>query len=163
MLQVSLRAQHADVQTRMLLGLRHLQTIVLDHTPIPIEQAFNWHTVADFLRVDDEAAWYAVVFRSIRRPDACSKTLYDADAAAHQEAQRSGGLLSYYYGDVDAARRCLAMCIWDSVDAARKASHQPLHRRAAMLAGEMYEWFALERYWITKQAGARALVFTPHL
>lgn len=51
----------------------------------------------------------------------------------------------YFYGDMEADRRCLAMCVWDCAASARAAGTKPLHRRAAALAPLMYDMYQLER------------------
>ena len=74
-------------------ALPFLQTITPDYYQKPIEETFNWDETAERLGVDEEGDWFIVAFRSVRRADACTHTLYAADAKAHQEAIESGGLL----------------------------------------------------------------------
>eukprot|EP00850_Spirogloea_muscicola_P002812 SM000011S18990 [mRNA] locus=s11:288091:289197:+ [translate_table: standard] len=93
---------------------------------------------------------YAVVFRSIRKLEADSEQLYAADAAAHEEAKKSGGLLKYWYGTLNEQRECLATCIWSSREHARRALGKPSHIKAMQLASQMYVMYVLERYWIHK-------------
>lgn len=45
------------------------------------------------------------------------------------------------------------MCIWANREYARKATHKPLHMKAARLAREMYDTYRLERYSLSKKAG----------
>lgn len=72
----------------------------------PVEECFDWDKEVPRLamamrsRKDSDAAaapveleFYLVVFRSIRKSSADTITLYTADAAAHEEARLSGGLL----------------------------------------------------------------------
>lgn len=128
------------------------------HTPLP--EAFNWNEIARALQpfaVD----WFVVAFRSIRKATACVDTLHVADALAHAEARTSGGLLAYYYGGIEAERRCLAMCVWQGASYARAASLRPLHKRAASLAAEMYDAYHLETYSIRKNVGATRLHIVP--
>ncbi|KAH7436340.1 hypothetical protein KP509_05G015100 [Ceratopteris richardii] len=93
--------------------------------------------------------FYMVVFRSKRAVNADSELLYAADAEAHDEAKRSGGLLSYWYGPINQDRECFATCIWKSREDAIRASMLPKHLRAAMLASKTYEFYDLQRYWLT--------------
>lgn len=63
-----------------------------DPLTTPIEKAFEWDR-----ELKDLASYgrdfYVVVFRSIRKSSADSEMLYQADAAAQEEARLSGGLL----------------------------------------------------------------------
>ncbi|KAI8074495.1 hypothetical protein BC940DRAFT_249211 [Gongronella butleri] len=117
-----------------------------------IESAFNWDEVAAEL-VDWEGDWFIVAFRSVRKAQADNQLLFEADAKAQEEAIHSGGLLKYWYGDLNHHRECLAMCIWINREYALKATHKPLHLQAARLAGEMYDTYRLERYTLTKKKG----------
>ncbi|KAH7436310.1 hypothetical protein KP509_05G012900 [Ceratopteris richardii] len=96
-----------------------------------------------------ENRFYMVVFRSIRAADADEELLYAADAEAHEEAKRSGGLLTYWYGSLNQERECFATCIWRSREDAIKASKLPNHLKAASLASTMYDFYDLQRYWLT--------------
>ncbi|KAI5073444.1 hypothetical protein GOP47_0011457 [Adiantum capillus-veneris] len=97
----------------------------------------------------EDMRFYMVVFRSKRREGADSKALYAADAEAHEEAKRSGGLLMYWYGSLNERRECFATCIWKSREDALRATKLPKHIEAAMLASQMYEFYRLEKYWLT--------------
>ena len=46
------------------------------------------------LQFNDGKPLYAVAFRSVRREDANTEQLYAADALAHEEARKNGGLLT---------------------------------------------------------------------
>lgn len=61
----------------------------------PVEQCFDWaRELPDLVATSHGALeFYLVVFRSIRKSSANSDQLYSADAAAHDEARLSGGLL----------------------------------------------------------------------
>ncbi|KAG0175547.1 hypothetical protein DFQ28_008872 [Apophysomyces sp. BC1034] len=133
--------------------LPQLHEITDDYTHVPVPEAFNWNEVAALLGPDWEGDWFIVAFRSVRKASANSQLLYEADAKAQREAAHSGGLLKYWYGDLNQHRECLAMCVWRDWEDARKATKKPLHRIAAQLASEMYESYGLERYSLTKKAG----------
>ncbi|KAI9708114.1 MAG: hypothetical protein M1820_004318 [Bogoriella megaspora] len=98
--------------------------------------------------------FYGVVFRSRRRPNSGSKSLYAADRLAHEEAVQSGGLIMYFYGWPDPVTgENLATCIWRTRNEAREASKLPWHKEAVKESREAYGWFALERYAVIKDAG----------
>ncbi|SAM07813.1 hypothetical protein [Absidia glauca] len=147
--------------------LPNLHVITDDYVHESVEKAFNWNQVAAKLK-DWEGDWFIVAFRSVRKSTANDSLLYDADARAQEEAIHSGGLLKYWFGDLNQHRECLAMCIWINRDYALKATHKPLHLEAAKLAGQMYDTYTLERYRLIKKAGESvfeitALPFsTPH-
>lgn len=66
-----------------------------DPLTTPVEECFDWERELPDLVATSPGAheFYIVVFRSIRKASADSLQLYAADAAAHDEARRSGGLL----------------------------------------------------------------------
>ncbi|KAJ3184267.1 hypothetical protein HDU87_005114 [Geranomyces variabilis] len=145
-------------------ALRSLYPTTPHYRTAPLITSFNWADVAKLLPADNNdndndndtqlsSTWYIVAFRSVRRADANSTLLYNADAAAHEEARNSGGILSYWYGELAADRRCLAMCVWASRDWALRATGKKAHLKAMRLAGRMYESYTLERYWLHKDVG----------
>ncbi|KAL3693931.1 hypothetical protein R1sor_007582 [Riccia sorocarpa] len=124
---------------------------------IPIADVLDWKQVLDHLRsrgssFDPAHRYYVVAFRSIRSKGADDPKLYAADALAQAEARQSGGLLMYWYGSLNERRECFAMCIWESVEHARKANSLPAHMVARNLAREMYDTYQLERYWLGSDA-----------
>ncbi|KZO95578.1 hypothetical protein CALVIDRAFT_537967 [Calocera viscosa TUFC12733] len=54
-------------------------------------EAFNWDEI--LLPIEEEREWYCVAFRSKRKKGSNSEALYAADAKAHDEAIRNGGLM----------------------------------------------------------------------
>ncbi|KAI9488611.1 hypothetical protein BDB00DRAFT_772235 [Zychaea mexicana] len=124
-----------------------------DYVHVPIVDAFNWDETAQRLGKEAEGEWFIVAFRSVRKADADKKLLFEADARAQEEAVHSGGLLKYWYGDLNEHSECLAMCIWVNREYALKATRKPLHMKAAKLASEMYISYQLERYSLVKRAG----------
>jgi hypothetical protein len=74
-------------------SLKYLHTITAEYFKTPLPEAFNWNEAAERLGEEQEGEWFIVAFRSIRNEQADHKKLYDADALAHEEAIRSGGLL----------------------------------------------------------------------
>jgi hypothetical protein len=137
--------------------LKVLQTITENYAYLPLEQIFNWDEVANQFDLDEEGDWYQVCFRSVRKPEANTKLLYDADLAAHNEAKECGGLLKYWYGDLNEHRECFATCIWSSREFSRIATRKPLHRKAVALTAQMYETYTLECYNIKKKRGEKYL------
>lgn len=148
-----------SLDARFARALKLLRPMTHDHPVTPVEHSFTWTAVSRKLHLEDEGTWFLVVFRSKRLADADSELLYEADSRAHIEALDNGHLLGYYFGDLDSQRRCLAMCVWDDREAARRATHQPLHRKAARLAASMYESFTLDRFWLTKERGRPGFKF----
>ncbi|KAI9327269.1 hypothetical protein BDR26DRAFT_792408, partial [Obelidium mucronatum] len=134
-------------------GLPHFHAITENYFHVPLPDCFNWNQVASLLGPEWEGDWYLVAFRSVRKENADSKALYDADALAHSEALESGGLLKYWYGSLNEKRECLAMCIWSSREFARLATRKPYHILAQSLAGRMYESYTLERWSLQKLKG----------
>ncbi|ORX48213.1 hypothetical protein DM01DRAFT_1259890, partial [Hesseltinella vesiculosa] len=132
--------------------LPKLHTISENYAHASIAAAFNWDEVAADL-VDHEGDWFIVAFRSVRKAQADNHLLFEADEKAQEEAIHSGGLLKYWYGDLNFHRECLAMCIWVNREFALKATHKPLHLQAAKLANEMYDTYQLERYTLSKKKG----------
>ncbi|GMK58009.1 hypothetical protein CspeluHIS016_0500410 [Cutaneotrichosporon spelunceum] len=121
--------------------------------------AFNWDDLA--LPEDVEREWYGVVFRSRRRPESSSLSLYAADRAAHAEAVMNGGLVMYWYGVPNETGLNLATCIWQSRRHAINAISGPRHMDAMKQARGAYETYDLERWVITKPAGQTGLIIEP--
>ncbi|KAJ3085126.1 Zinc transporter [Quaeritorhiza haematococci] len=134
-------------------ALQHLTHIHPDYRILPLATSFNWQTIASLLPSTISKTWYIVAFRSIRRADASTEELYAADAEAHREARESGGILKYWYGDLNEKRECLAMCVWANRGFARQATRKPHHVRAMMLTARTYETYRLEKYWLIKEEG----------
>ncbi|KAL1924776.1 uncharacterized protein VTP21DRAFT_4430 [Calcarisporiella thermophila] len=140
-----------EVMARAAVNIRVSSEV--DVMDAPLEVAFDWTALAKEMGEDVEGEWFVVAFRSIRRADADSEKLYDADARAHEEAKNSGGLLKYWYASLNERRQCLAMCIWANREWARLANRKPYHIAAARLASKMYETYSLSRYRLSKKAG----------
>ncbi|KAL0096299.1 hypothetical protein J3Q64DRAFT_1633151 [Phycomyces blakesleeanus] len=134
-------------------GLPHLRSLSQDYLNCPIQQAFNWNTLASILGKEWQGEWFVVVFRSIRKISADHQRLFEADVRSQKEAIETGGFLKYWYADLNEHQECMAMCIWVDVEYAAKASRKPLHREAAKLAGQMYDSYVLERHRLIKRAG----------
>jgi len=116
-----------------------------DYPRLSIEQGFDWPAISGhpFDRL------YLVVFRSVRRPDADLDMLRWFDDLAYAEALASGGLLRYFKGDADGRGRCLSFCLWESREAALRASGGKKHEQAARITARMYFSYDLERHELT--------------
>ncbi|PYH64729.1 uncharacterized protein BO88DRAFT_446661 [Aspergillus vadensis CBS 113365] len=121
-----------------------------DYATAPYTESFNWDSVFGFLRKQaksegytwgkrHENIFYVVVFRSTLTADADGEKLHVLDEMSLREAVAGGGLLKYWFGNVDGERRGLATCVWRSREDARKGGSGPWHRRARGAAREMYE------------------------
>ena len=106
------------------LALTKLQFARPDYATAPYMSSFNWNEVFEILRslcTKAEIQWqrkdfYVVIFRSKLHAEADCVRLGELDQMSHQEACASGGLLQYWFGSPDAARRNLATC---------KCTHSP--------------------------------------
>ncbi|KAG6337081.1 hypothetical protein ID866_1992 [Astraeus odoratus] len=133
-------------------ALHHFSPLSGGYASLPYDQAFNWSDLR--LPFDEEREWYAVVFRSKRKPESDSGSLYEADREAHEEAVSNGGLIMYWYGVPDPETGLnLATCIWQSRRHAIAANSRPRHIRAMKLAAVSYEIYGLERYRLVKVKG----------
>ena len=74
-------------------ALPHFHVVTDDYVHVSIVDTFNWNETAQRLGKEAEGEWFIVAFRSVRKADADSQLLYEADARAQQEAVHSGGLL----------------------------------------------------------------------
>ncbi|GKZ19000.1 hypothetical protein AbraIFM66951_001960 [Aspergillus brasiliensis] len=121
-----------------------------DYATAPYTESFNWDTVFAFLRnlaKSEGYTWgkrrdnifYVVVFRSTLSSEADGEKLHVLDEMSLREAVAGGGLLKYWFGNVDEERRGLATCVWRSREDARNGGSGPWHRRARGAAREMYE------------------------
>ncbi|KAH7888832.1 hypothetical protein F5I97DRAFT_1803521 [Phlebopus sp. FC_14] len=155
-------------------ALHHFHPVSDNYADLPYAEAFNWSELA--LPIDEEREWYAVVFRSRRKPGSDSGPLYDADKKAHEEAVSNGGvsascdkssvyflmsskLIMYWYGVPNPETGMnLATCIWQSRKHAITANSRPHHIRAMKLAAVSYEVYNLERYRLSKVKGSRGII-----
>lgn len=100
-------------------SLTLLKPIRDDYATGPYVDSFNWPAVFTLLQdlCEREAyTWnttrefFVVVFRSRLLPDADITQLYELDERSHEEANRSGGLLKYWFGGTNCSRENLATC-----------------------------------------------------
>lgn len=68
-----------------------------------------------------EQDFYVVEFRSQLKSKIDNALLFKLDKESHKEANISGGLLKYWYGEPDAVRRNLATCKSSSTAARHKS------------------------------------------
>lgn len=140
-------------------ALHHFRPLSNGYATSPYAEAFNWLELD--LPLDEEREWYAVVFRSKRKPGSDSSSLYEADRKAHEEAVSNGGLIMYWYGVPDLQTGLnLATCIWQSRKHAIAANSRPNHIHAMKLAAISYEIYKLERYRLSKVKGKPGILVT---
>jgi len=132
-------------------ALHHLRPLDRHYAARQYSDAFNWGQLN--LPKDISREWYCVVFRSRRRPDSSSLSLYQADREAHEEAVHNGGLVMYWYGVPDDTGLNLATCIWQSRRHAVNAIGGPKHREAMKQAKDAYEVYELERWVLSTTRG----------
>jgi hypothetical protein len=131
-----------------------------DYATRPIQDGFSWSSSLVGCPFD---RLYLVVFRSVRRPNADLELLREHDERAYEEALESGGLLRYFKGDVNERRECLSFCLWERREQAIEAAGAASHRSAARISAQMYESYALDRYWLKKivTPWGERLIFEP--
>ena len=99
-------------------ALTYMEAVKADYATAPYEVAFNWDTVVNNLRSlasSHHFRWqsqhfYIVVFRSQIPSTSVREELGRLDEKSHMEANKSGGLLKYWFGVPDANGRNLATC-----------------------------------------------------
>jgi hypothetical protein len=129
-----------------------ISPIYPDYAKRPIQDGFSWSTSlagCPFERL------YLVVFRSVRRASADLELLREHDDRAYEKALESGGLLRYFKGEANERGECLSFCLWETREQAIEAAGAASHRSAAEISVQMYESYALERYWLKKVVSAR--------
>lgn len=108
-----------DTPARLLAkALTVLKPIRDDYATAPYAESFNWQEVVDLLPQFPDAdgyTWqrqelYVVVFRSRLRPGANVQLLQVLDIHSHREANASGGLLKYWFGNRNENNENLATC-----------------------------------------------------
>ncbi|TFK75462.1 hypothetical protein BDN72DRAFT_832341 [Pluteus cervinus] len=141
-------------------ALHHFRPLNEGYANLPYAEAFTWSQLS--LPEDEEREWYCVAFRSKRKAGSDGEPLYEADAKAHAEAVRNGGLIMYWYGIPNQQTGMnLATCIWQSRKHAIAANSRPHHIRAMRLAAEAYEVYNLERHVLRKAAGETGVTIEP--
>lgn len=134
-----------DLRAGLQEAAQRISPVRPDYPDLPIEQGFDWPAISD--HAFDHL--YLVVFRSVRLPDADLDLLRWFDDLAYAEALQSGGLLRYFKGNADGRGHCLSFCLWESREAALRASGGEQHARAADITARMYRSYDLERYELT--------------
>ena len=131
-----------------------------DYVTRPIQDGFSWSSSLGGCAFE---RLYLVVFRSMRRPDADLELLREHDDRAYERALESGGLLRYFKGEANERGECLSFCLWESREQAIEAAGAASHRSAADISAQMYESYALERYWLKKIVAERgvSIIFEP--
>ena len=99
-------------------ALTQLAPTTEEYATTPYLDAFNWHTIHQYLKslIESERyQWenqffYIVVFKSQVPPTTDRSKLGELDRKSHAEAMKSGGLLKYWFGIPNAEGRNLATC-----------------------------------------------------
>ena len=110
---------YQEPQRLLARALTVLEPVRVDYATAQYDRSFNWNAVVDHLRFLSKRvghAWtrqdfYIVVFRSQVIPTTDSVELGGLDQNSHAEANRSGGLLKYWFGMPDENGRNLATCM----------------------------------------------------
>ncbi|KAI9737973.1 MAG: hypothetical protein M1834_009343 [Cirrosporium novae-zelandiae] len=136
-----------DTPNRLLAkALTALKPIRPDYATASYESSFNWEEVFSTLAQlasTEQYAWqeqifYVVIFRSRLKPTIDLSRLMELDSKSHEEATISGGLLKYWFGNVDDENQNLATCHWRSKEDARLGGLGPWHLKARHAARELY-------------------------
>lgn len=131
------------------------------HLDKPLCEAFNWSTLFSKISPNFPAKeFYIVAFRSRLAPLSVHSELivklHAHDKASHFEANKSGGLLKYWFSDPDYSGRNLSACIWTDRASALKASTLPQHAKAIeIVRSGVYEVWILERYKLNVESGKK--------
>lgn len=120
-----------------------------DYMLLPVESSFSWH---DCFQAVERGEWYLVVFRSKHAANADEVLLTELDNAAAAAAAETPGFIHYFIGTPRPTGECLSFCLWESKGSARAGSSHAAHRRAIEQGMHCFEYYALERYSITKAA-----------
>lgn len=152
-----------DRQSRFFaIALKRLKPHREDYATVEYESSLNLDEVLSKLRRIvalyghkwKQQDFYVVEFRSQLKPKIDNALLFKLDEESHREANTSGGLLKYWYGEPDSERRNLATCksyylvtkpktdptgFWISKEAAIAGGTGPLHKQARAIIPEMYE------------------------
>ena len=122
--------------------------------------------------------FYVVEFRSKLKPQIDNALLFKLDKESHREANTSGGLLKYWYGEADLDRRNLATCrlppdyydcdadlvgFWTSKAAAIAGGKGPLHKQARSITPHMYESINVKGLTFTIKDDLLGWTISPHV
>jgi hypothetical protein len=100
------------------IALTKMAPLDADYATMQYDRAFNWDKVVDELRNLTSTAnldwrrreYFIVIFRSQLKEDCDRAFITSLDKTSHREAVISGGLLKYWFGTPNSARRNLATC-----------------------------------------------------
>ncbi|KAI9748423.1 MAG: hypothetical protein M4579_007231 [Chaenotheca gracillima] len=142
-----------------------------DYATASYVDSFNWTSVVEKLRtlaVAENYPWttssfYLIAFRSQSLSGANRIRLSLLDEKSHEEANESGGLLKYWFGQPDADFRNLATCVWSGRSDAMRANTKEHHRQAMVVLREMYCTCQLERYELTITDNVESWTLEPYV
>jgi hypothetical protein len=97
-----LRAQHTGYATATYENGLNLDEVVKELKILSEDSGLHWQ----------EQDFYVVEFRSQLKAQIDNALLFRLDKESHREANISGGLLKYWFGEPDGARKNLATCMY---------------------------------------------------
>jgi hypothetical protein len=97
-----LRAQNTEYATAKYEEGLNLNEVVEELKMLSVEASTHWQ----------EQDFYVVEFRSQLKAQIDNALLFRLDKESHREANISGGLLKYWFGEPDSARKNLATCTY---------------------------------------------------
>lgn len=113
------------------------------------QESFPFEHLTKLLPAD--VTLHCVAFRSrlfdhVNMSSQMRQQLSDLDEASHSEANKSGGLLKYWFGIPDAQGNNLATCVWLTKGHADRATVHKKHTAAAKTVRGWYENWQVELY-----------------
>ena len=113
-----------------------------------------------------EQSFYIVTFRSRRKRafmegKNTGSDISALDQGAHAEAIQSGGLLKYWFGEVDEEGNNLATCFWRSRGDARAGGRGSGHAKAMAAAVFLYDNYCFDRWRLTIEDNVCLLYTSP--
>lgn len=155
-----------ETSQQLALALEILRPVTEEYPSQPYSASFNWQEIVDRLPNDftgipsptpylTEGEFYCIAFYSTLHPNVDTKRLHYLDSLAHAEANKSGGLLKYWWrGPPDSStRKNLATCIWTTWDHAKRAGRLPMHAVAMSATRDSYAKWNVERYYLKIASG----------
>jgi hypothetical protein len=176
-----------DTQSRLLaMALTNLHTKCPDYATVKYEDSLDLEEVLAELKAlarSSDIRWieqdfYVVEFRSKLKPQIDNALLFTLDKESHREANTSGGLLKYWYGEPDLERRNLATCesiltptlphtklagFWTDKAAAIAGGKGPLHKQARGIIPKMYESIDVKGLTFTIKDDLSSWTLGPHV
>jgi len=151
---------------QLALALQTLKPTTNEYPAQHYAESFNWQEIVDQLSPSFAGTphclllllvgeFYCIAFYSTLHPKVDTARLHYLDSLAHAEANKSGGLLKYWWQDPPdpTTRRNLATCVWTSWNLAKRAGQLPMHAKAMGATRESYAKWTVERYYLRIKVG----------